>query len=84
VAGKFKIVSGGQTGADRAALDFALAHGIPRGGWSPKGRLAEDDPLAPCYQLDQTPRSAYLPDKQEKATQTVLQQAELLYANWAD
>ena len=37
-----KIVSGGQTGADRAALDWAIAHQIPHRGWCPKGRLAED------------------------------------------
>jgi len=54
-----KIVSGGQTGADRAALDFAIAHGIPHGGWCPKGRLAEDGPLAPCYHLTETPTEAY-------------------------
>jgi len=29
-----KIISGGQTGADRAALDFAIYHDIPHGGWS--------------------------------------------------
>jgi len=34
-------VSGGQTGADRAALDFAIEHGIPHGGWWPKGRLEQ-------------------------------------------
>ncbi len=34
-----KIVSGGQTGVDRAALDWALRHNIPHGGWCPKGRL---------------------------------------------
>jgi hypothetical protein len=34
-----KIVSGGQTGADRAALDWAIENGIPHGGWCPKGRL---------------------------------------------
>lgn len=50
-----KIVSGGQTGADRAALDFALAYGVPHGGWCPKGRRAEDGPLAACYQLTETP-----------------------------
>jgi len=32
-----KIVSGGQTGADRAALDFAIEHGIPHGGWYASG-----------------------------------------------
>jgi hypothetical protein len=36
------IVSGGQTGADRAALDVAMAWGLEIGGWVPKGRLAED------------------------------------------
>jgi hypothetical protein len=43
-----KIVSGGQTGADRAALDFAIKHKIPYGGWVPKGRLAEDGPIVHC------------------------------------
>jgi len=36
-----KIISGGQTGVDRAALDVALKHGIERGGWCPTGRLDE-------------------------------------------
>jgi putative molybdenum carrier protein len=44
-----KIISGGQTGADRAALDFALAHGIAIGGWVPRGRLAEDGIIADRY-----------------------------------
>ena len=44
-----KIVSGGQTGADRAALDFALASGIPIGGWVPRGRLAEDGRIPERY-----------------------------------
>jgi len=44
-----RIVSGGQTGADRAALDFALENGIPIGGWVPKGRLAEDGRIAERY-----------------------------------
>ena len=42
-----KLVSGGQTGVDRAALDFAIEHGIPYGGWVPKGGRAEDMPNAP-------------------------------------
>lgn len=50
-----KIISGGQTGADRAALDFALAHGIAHGGWCPRGRLAEDGPIDSRYQLSETP-----------------------------
>jgi Circularly permutated YpsA SLOG family len=37
-----KIVSGGQTGADRAGLDIAMKVGLPVGGYCPKGRLAED------------------------------------------
>ena len=51
----FRIVSGGQTGADRAALDFALAHEIPHGGWCPAGRWAEDGVLDAGYQLHETP-----------------------------
>ena len=39
---KFKIVSGGQTGVDRAGLEAAIALGLPYGGWVPKGHLAED------------------------------------------
>jgi len=54
-----KIVSGGQTGADRAALDFALAHGISHGGWCPRGRLAEDGALERCYELRETPGQEY-------------------------
>lgn len=40
-----KIISGGQTGADQAALDVAIKLGIPHGGWIPKGRKTEDGPL---------------------------------------
>ena len=50
-----KIISGGQTGADRAALEFAIAHGIPHGGWCPRGRLAEDGVIPNAYQLTETP-----------------------------
>lgn len=46
-----KIVSGGQTGADRAALDFALRHGLEHGGWCPAGRQAEDGPIDERYAL---------------------------------
>jgi hypothetical protein len=53
------IVSGGQTGVDRAALDVALAAGIPLGGWCPKGRLAEDGRLADRYPLQETPSRIY-------------------------
>jgi len=54
-----KLVSGGQTGADRAALDFAIEHEIPHGGWCPAGRLAEDGPIRSQYNLSETPSSAY-------------------------
>jgi len=54
-----KVVSGGQTGVDRAALDVALELGVPTGGWCPKGRIAEDGPLAPRYQLRETPSAEY-------------------------
>ena len=55
-----KIVSGGQTGADRAALDVALKHGFPHGGWCPKGRKAEDGPISWNYALVETPSGNYL------------------------
>ena len=54
-----RIVSGGQSGADRAALDFAIAHGVPHGGWCPRGRLAEDGALERCYELRETPEEEY-------------------------
>lgn len=54
-----KIVSGCQTGADRAALDWAIEHGIPHGGWCPKDRRAEDGPIADRYQLQETPTVNY-------------------------
>jgi hypothetical protein len=54
-----KIISGAQTGADRAALDVALELGIPCGGWVPKGRLAEDGVIPAKYpELIQTPDPA--------------------------
>lgn len=55
-----KIISGGQTGADRAGLDVALWHRFPHGGWCPKGRKAEDGPLEGQYQLVETPSANYL------------------------
>jgi len=46
-----KIVSGGQTGVDRAALDFAIVHGIPHGGYCPRGRRSESGRIAAKYRL---------------------------------
>ena len=54
------IISGGQTGADRAALDWAIAAGIPHAGWCPKGRRTEDVPLAARYLLKETLSANYL------------------------
>jgi Circularly permutated YpsA SLOG family len=55
-----KIVSGGQTGADRAALGWAIENGIPHGGWCPQGRLAEDGPISTRYNLTESPSKNYL------------------------
>lgn len=49
-----KIVSGGQTGVDRAALDAAMMLGFPIGGWCPKGRRAEDGKISARYKLQET------------------------------
>lgn len=53
------IVSGGQTGVDRAALDAAIALDIEHGGWCPRGRIAEDGPLRDCYRLREHPSPKY-------------------------
>jgi Circularly permutated YpsA SLOG family len=59
MAGVVKVLSGGQTGVDRAALDAARAVGLPCGGWCPRGRLAEDGPIDSGYPLDETPSADY-------------------------
>jgi hypothetical protein len=59
-----RIVSGGQTGVDRAALDAALVLSIPCGGWCPRGRRAEDGSLPLRYPLSETPNHAY-PERTE-------------------
>ena len=53
------IVTGGQTGVDRAIMDFCLLKGIPLGGWCPKGRLAEDGIIDSKYPLIETQSSEY-------------------------
>lgn len=50
-----RLVSGGQTGVDRAALDVALEHGVECGGWCPAGRFAEDGVIPARYPLAETP-----------------------------
>jgi hypothetical protein len=54
-----KIVAGGQTGVDRAALEWALANGVSHGGWCPKGRKAEDGVIPPQFQLRETGSDNY-------------------------
>jgi len=54
-----KIVSGAQTGVDRAALDVALAVGLKAGGWVPKGRRAEDGPIDGYYPVRETAGTDY-------------------------
>lgn len=49
-----RVVSGGQTGVDRAALDVALDLGIPCGGWCPRGRRAEDGIIPARYPMRET------------------------------
>ncbi|HEX5399552.1 MAG TPA: putative molybdenum carrier protein [Verrucomicrobiae bacterium] len=63
-----KIISGGQTGVDRAALDFAIRHSFPHGGWCPRGRLAEDGFIPPIYRL----RETELPEYEERTEKNVL------------
>jgi len=54
-----KIISGGQTGADRAALDVAIQLKISHGGWIPKGRLTENGRLDDKYHLKETGSANY-------------------------
>ncbi len=60
-----KIISGGQTGADRAALDFAVDAGIPHGGYVPAGRRAEDGKIPDSYRLVELDTKSY-PARTEK------------------
>ncbi len=63
-----KIISGGQTGVDRAALDSALAHGQDCGGWCPEGRLAEDGRIDDSYPVTELPGGGY-PERTRKNVQ---------------
>lgn len=54
-----RIISGGQTGVDRGALDAALERGLPCGGWCPEGRAAEDGRIPDRYPLTELAGSGY-------------------------
>ena len=56
---KLTIVSGGQTGVDRIALDWAIEHGWPHGGYCPKGRIAENGVIPKKYRLRETESAKY-------------------------
>jgi len=55
----FSIVSGGQSGVDRGALDAALQAGVPCGGWCPADRMAEDGLIDARYGLVPLPQGGY-------------------------
>ena len=54
-----KIISGGQTGVDRAALDAAISLGLEHGGFCPKGRIAEDGIIPVEYKMDEMDTEEY-------------------------
>ena len=54
-----KIISGGQTGADRGGLEAAIDSAVPHGGWCPKGRISEDGVIPAHYNLVETKSTAY-------------------------
>src|SRR5438105_4205172 len=56
-----RLISGGQTGVDRAALDWAIDHGLEHSGWCPKGRKAEDGVIPAHYDLQETASGRYEP-----------------------
>lgn len=56
-----KIISGGQTGADRGGLDAAMQYGVSHGGWCPRGRIAEDGIIPARYHLKEMASPEYLP-----------------------
>ncbi|QEG00903.1 Putative molybdenum carrier [Stieleria maiorica] len=56
-----RIISGGQTGVDRAGLELAIAHRIQHGGWCPKGRLSEDGSIPSRYDLVEMDTAEYPP-----------------------
>lgn len=74
------IVSGGQTGVDRAALDVALELGLVCGGWCPRGRRAEDGAIPSHYPLHETPS----PDYRQRTTWNVRDSDGTLVLAWGE
>lgn len=76
-----KVVSGGQTGVDRAGLDAAMEAGIPVGGYCPKGRLAEDGTVPERYPLTELTSGGYTSRTEKNVVESdgtlVLNQGEL-------
>lgn len=75
-----KIISGGQTGADRAALDVAIKYNIDHGGWVPKGRKAEDGVLSSKYLMDEMETTDY----RERTRQNVLDSGGTLLISYGE
>jgi hypothetical protein len=75
-----KIVSGGQTGADQAALDVAIEKGIPHGGWVPKGRKTEAGILPEKYHLTEMQTTNYA----ERTEQNVIDSDGTLIVSHGD
>ena len=67
---QFKILSGGQTGVDRAALDYAIENNINHGGYCPKGRKSEDGRIPDKYNLKETSTSEYSERTEKNLTET--------------
>lgn len=74
------VVSGGQTGADRAALDWAINEGIPHGGWCPEGRRAEDGLISDRYAVKELPGAGY----RQRTRQNVIDSDGTLIVNLGD
>jgi hypothetical protein len=75
-----RIVTGGQTGVDRGALDAALAAGFPCGGWCPPGRAAEDGPIDARYPVTEMPGGSY----RERTKRNVIDSDATLVIYFAD
>jgi hypothetical protein len=75
-----KIVSGGQTGVDRAALDVALKHQMPSGGWCPAGRRDESGRIPEHYPVHELPSA----DFAERTLRNVLDSDGTVVIYWAE